>query len=207
MGDSEGQGGVSRKELLERVELMEAMIAEGRCTTGRYGWMFVLWGVVNLAGIAGQKQFPHSGWVWPVVLAVGWAIQIVGLMMLRRRSPRGRTVRSRNVGAVWGMMGIGLTLYVAAAMIRHITWQLSYVSGILMILGLAHAISAAILRWRAQALVAAVWWTGGVAIYFVPDPARVAIFAIEMFFGLVVFGLYLMARERRRGRPAVAGHA
>lgn len=207
MADLEDEGGTSRRELLERVELMEAMIAEGRCTTGRYGWMFVLWGVVNLVGIAGQRQFPHSRWVWPVLLIVGWAIQIVGLMLVRRRWQRGRSSRSRNVGAVWGMMGIALTLYVAAAMIRHITWQLSYISGILMILGLAHATSAAILRWRAQALVAALWWAGGVAIYFVPDPARVAIVAIEMFFGLVVFGLYVMARERRRGRPAVASHA
>jgi hypothetical protein len=207
MADLEDEGGTSRRELLDRVELMEAMIAEGRCTTGRYGWMFVLWGVVNLVGIAGQRQFPHSRWVWPVLLIVGWAIQIVGLMLVRRRWQRGRSSRSRNVGAVWGMMGIALTLYVAAAMIRHITWQLSYISGILMILGLAHATSAAILRWRAQALVAALWWAGGVAIYFVPDPARVAIVAIEMFFGLVVFGLYVMARERRRGRPAVASHA
>jgi hypothetical protein len=207
MADLEDEGGTSRRELLERVELMEAMIAEGRCTTGRYGWMFVLWGVVNLVGIAGQRQFPHSRWVWPVLLIVGWAIQIVGLMLVRRRWQGGRSSRSRNVGAVWGMMGIALTLYVAAAMIRHITWQLSYISGILMILGLAHATSAAILRWRAQALVAALWWAGGVAIYFVPDPARVAIVAIEMFFGLVVFGLYVMARERRRGRPAVASHA
>src|SRR5207248_2544813 len=132
----------------------------------------------NLTGIAGQWYLPHSRWVWPPVLAAGWAIQIGGLILLRRRSQHWRSVRSRNVGAVWGMMGIAMTLYVASAMIRHLAWQLSYISGILMILGLAHAISATILRWRAQGLVAAQCWAVGVAIYFVPETARVAIVVV-----------------------------
>jgi len=206
MADLEGQDDGLRKELMERVELMEAMICEGREATCRCGWIFVLWGVVDLTGLALNWELPHAMWVWPVVIAAGFLIHAVGLARARRR-PRQRTfVKARNIGAVWGMMGLAVCLYVAAAMIRHLTWQLSYIAGILMMVGLAHAISAAILRWRVQAAAAALWWAGGLATYFVQGKALLAIVIADMFLGLVVFGLYVMFLERRHETGAVAGH-
>jgi hypothetical protein len=208
MENLEPEGGTSRKELLERVALMEAMIREGRRTTGRYGWIFVLWGLVDLAGIGLQQVLPHSRLVWPVVLACGFAMQAVGVAMLRRRgNPVSTTRRGRSVEAVWSMMGVALTLYVAAAMVRHVTWQISYVAAILMMIGMAHAISAMILRWRVQAMVAALWWAGGIALYFVPRPYPLVIFTLEMFVGMVLFGIYVMVRERRGGNGAGMCHA
>ena len=66
--------------------------------------------------------------------------------------------------SVWGMMGLAMGIYIAAAMFTHFDWQYSYMAAILMMIGMAHAISAMILRWRVQGLVAAVYWAGGVAI-------------------------------------------
>lgn len=208
MSNLESEGGTSREELVQRLALMEAMISEGRCTTARYGWLFVLWGLVDLSGLGLQYALRHSYWVWPVVIAVGWAIQSLGLIAMRRsRVEHGRSFKSRSLGAVWGMMGAAVTLYVAGGMIGHLSWQISYVSAILMMVGLAHAISAVILRWWAQGVAAALWWAGGVATYFVRGAALFAVVVCVTFFGLVVFGLYAMLRERRRGMRAVAGHA
>ena len=207
MENLEPEGGTSREELLERMALMESMIREGRSTTGQYGWIFVLWGLVDLAGI-GLEVVLHSRWTWPVVLATGFALQAVGItLQRRRRSSVSKTRRGRSVEAVWSMMGVALTLYVAGAMVQHVTWQISYIAGILMMIGMAHATSAAILRWRVQALVAGLWWAGGVALYFVPRAYVVAIFTVEMFVGMVLFGVYVMVRERRGGKGAELCHA
>jgi hypothetical protein len=207
MQNMEPEGGTSREELLERVALMEAMISEGRRATCRYGWIFVLWGLVDLAGLAWQWEMPHSMWVWPVVIATGFAIQAIGFARMRRGQPKRQSVQSRSVGAVWSMMGLAITLYVAAAMIRHMTWQISYVAAVLMLIGLAHATSAMILRWKVQGLVAGLWWAGGVATYFVKGELLLALVVTELFLGLVAFGLYVMFLERQRGSGAVTSHA
>ncbi|HKN21840.1 MAG TPA: hypothetical protein VJX73_10510, partial [Terracidiphilus sp.] len=75
MGDKETEGGATREEIVQRVELMESMIAEGRRFTMRCGWIFVLWGVVDLAAMSWRYYQPNSLWVgewaWPICLAAG----------------------------------------------------------------------------------------------------------------------------------------
>ena len=61
--------GVTREELVQRVALMEEMIAEGRQSTARYGWMFVLWGLTYFAAIAWTVYLPYTEWAWPVCIA------------------------------------------------------------------------------------------------------------------------------------------
>jgi hypothetical protein len=95
------------------------------------------------------------------------------------------------------MMGLAMVLYVGSALVRHVSWQISYISAVMMIIGLAHAISSMLLRWKVQGVVALIWWAGGVAVFFAPRAAAVLIFALEMFLGMVVFGLYAMWLEGR----------
>jgi hypothetical protein len=74
-------------------------------------------------------------------------------------------------------------------------------------LGLAHAISALILRWRVQGAVAAIWFAGGMAMFFAHYPASLIIFLVASFFGMVLFGLYTMMLERQRAATLVQHHA
>ena len=204
----ENADGISRAELLQRVTLMEQMIAEGRRATGSYAWMFVLWGLVDLGGLGLERLQPGKLWIWPTVIVTGFVLQFAGMVVVRKSGfPEGTTVKSKSIGAVWGIMGTGVLLYVAGAMARGVVFETSYVPAILMMVGMAHAISARILRWWAQAAAAAVWWIGGLATYFVRGEAEFWLVAAVMFFGLVVFGMYAMMRERRCGPPAVARHA
>lgn len=198
--NSEPDNGASRDDLLERIELMEAMIAEGRQATMRCGWIFILWGLVDLAGMGWQMVPDHSRWVWPVCLATGLVLQVAGLALRKRDSPRCKGMQSRNVEAVWLMMLLALIVYVGAAQATHFAWQYAYMAAILVIVGLAHAISAAILRWRVQAAAAAIWWAGAVAILVCNSHrATNEIFLIEMCFGMIAFGLYVIWLERRSG--------
>jgi hypothetical protein len=105
------------------------------------------------------------------------------------------------------MMGVTLVLYCFTAIFTHHARGHAYIAAIFMIIGMAHAASAMILRWRVQGAVAALWWAGGLALFFVPGPWFLAIFAAEMLFGMVFFGLYAMWLDRRTPPPTVAVHA
>jgi hypothetical protein len=202
MTNPEPDNGKTRDELVQRIALMETMIAEGRKSTVRYGWIFVLWGLIDLAPVGWQLVVPHSRWVmnwsWPIAIACGVAIQFIVMAILRRRSGVvcSSNMRGRSMSAVWSMMGLTAMLYFAGAMIEHKTWQISFIAAMLMFVGMAHGTSAVILRWWAQGLVAGVWLAGGVAMFFVPVDYWLAIFVAEMCFGMIGFGLYAMWLER-----------
>ena len=207
MTNGDDETGVSRDDLVQRVALMETMIAEGRRATTRFGWIFVLWGAVDLFGIGWQSMREHSYWVWPITLTGGGVLQLIGIKVLCGTSHAcGTSVQSRSISTVWSMMGIGTLLYVASAIASHLSWQVSYLSAILMMVGLAHAISAGLLRWAAQGVVAALWWIGGVAMFFVPWNYRVGIFTAEMFLGFFCFGLYAMMLDRKTAATTVPRH-
>jgi hypothetical protein len=203
MTNPDSETNANKDALLQRITLMEEMIAEGRRTTARCGWVFLLWGLVDLAAISWRYFFPHSHfagrWAWPICLIAGAVITIiVSWVLLSRDCSRRVSAQSRSVKAVWGVLGVALAIYISCAMIRHFDWQHSYVAGILMMVGMAHAISAVILRWRAQAVMAAVWWAGGAAIFFVHSQSKVqCIMFVEMALSMIAFGLYAMVLERR----------
>jgi hypothetical protein len=97
-------------------------------------------------------------------------------------------------------MGAAITLYFVAAMARHLAWQYSFEAGILMMIGMAHGISAVILRWRAQGLVAAAWAIGSFATFFSRSwKDETAIFVLELLVGMIFFGLYAMWLDSRDG--------
>jgi hypothetical protein len=103
------------------------------------------------------------------------------------------------------MMSVAIILYVIPAIVKHEAGQATYVAAIFMFLGLAHATSAVILRWRVQGVVAGLWWAGGIATYFVPTDYVIAIYVIEMVCCMVLFGVYAMMLERRRAATWVQG--
>jgi len=204
MASSEMDGGVSREDLLQRVELMEQMIAEGRRSTTRCGWIFLLWGVVDLAAMSWLHFLPHSHWVgvraWPTCLIAGAILTCIGLAVQRRRERLGLRVSCCRVGMVWFMLGIALTIFISGAMVNHLSWQSSYIAALLIFVGLAHAISAAILQWRGQGVVAGIWWLGGGAVFFARSQGTVnAIMFAEMCVGMILFGVYAMVLDARSG--------
>ena len=189
-----------RDDLVARLNLMEAMIAEGRQATIRFGWILVLWGLVDLVGMAIEMAHHGRPWTWPVVISTGLILQFVGSRIRRRTGHEcAPNSQARICSAVWGMMGVTLLLYCFTAIFSHHAWGSTYFAAIFMTIGFAHAASAIILRWGAQGAVAALFWAGGLACFFLSDPWFLTIFCVEMLFGMVFFGLYAMWLERREG--------
>ena len=198
MTNMEREDGTTREDLVQRVALMEEMIAEGRKSTVRFGWVFLLWGLIDLAGVGWDQIQPDFRWVWPITISAGFVLQFIILALRRKRGQRcGGSMRGRSVAAVWRMMGLTVLLYVVAAIVQHKAGQISYIAAILMFVGLALAISALILRWLAQGIVAGVWLAGGIATFFVPRSYVLGVFIAEMCFGMILFGLYAMWLEHR----------
>jgi hypothetical protein len=207
MTNFEPDNGTSRDELVQRVALMESMIAEGRRTTTRYGWMFLLWGLVYFTAMLWVIFLPFRNWAWPVCVAL--ALVIGAVVKWRRRAAGGtESLRSRSIESVWKALGTTISLFVVVAIATHHFDASTYFGAILFFLGMAHATSALILRWGVQGVVAAIWWAGGVACFIFTTPAELAtIFLTATFFGMILFGLYAMWLERRRASAQVEQHA
>ena len=204
MTNFEPDNGTSRDDLGQRVALMETMIAEGRRNTARFGWIFVMWGLVYFVAIGWSYYLPYKYWAWPVCAAVAILAGIVVRVREKRAGGGGSgNIRSRSIESVWQGMGTAIILYVAAAIASHHAGSPAYVAAILFFIGLAHAISARILRWGVQAAVAAIWWVGGIAVFFVTSDQSIVIFLVASFFGMILFGLYAMMLERRRAAASM----
>jgi hypothetical protein len=199
--------GTTRDDLLQRVALMETMIAEGRKSTAHFGWIFVMWGMIYFVAMGWVVLLPFKEWAWPVCVTVG---VLVGIVRVRRKHAdgTGENLRSRSIEAVWQAMCVAIILYGIAAGASGHGNQSAYYAAVLFFVGLAHGISARILRWGAQGLVAFLWWGCGIAMFFFRTRNEVlSIFLVAAFFGMILFGLYAMWLERRRAAALVQHHA
>jgi hypothetical protein len=197
MTDGQEFANVNRDDLVQRVALMESMIAEGRCSTAHYGWVFVMWGAIYFVATGWAIYLPHGNFAWPVCVAIGIGTGVI-VNARRKRTGAIESPKSRAIGAVWKMMGAGVTLFAFSAVAAHQADSAVYIAAILFFVGLAHATSAVILRWGVQGTVAAMWWGCGIATLFVSSQSAVlGIFLTASFFGMIGFGLYAMMLERR----------
>jgi len=185
----------TQTELLSRLDLIESMVREGRRRTEYWGWNFVLWGAAYLIAIGWSHTSLKPQIAWPVTMIAAWILT----MALAGRKKKGtpKTPISRAVGAIWIAVASAIFIFCFAAgssghAEMHIFW-----TGIEILLGVANCASSLVLRWRAQFLMALVWWISAVATSFVSVQAIIPIVIADTFICLIGFGLYLMYCERR----------
>lgn len=197
----DNENGQDRTDLLQRIEMMEQMIAEGRQATMRSGWIFVVWGLAYSIAMAWVIFLPGlANWAWPVCVVAAIAATTFGKRRQKRAGGQ-ENARSRSIAAVWTAMGCALWVYIGGAVASHHGMNHpSYLAAILIFIGLAHVTSALILRWVAQGAAGAVWWVGGFATFFATPEQGIAIFLAATFFGMIGFGLYAMMQERQRAK-------
>ncbi len=190
MTDFENNSSTDRDELLQRVALMETMIAEGRASTGRYGWIFVAWGFCYIVAALWAGMGPHPFWAWPVCLAI--TIPVVAIVQTRQAkvaAARGFiSAQSRVLGGIWMAFGIGISLFCAAAAASHHIGDVIFVSVLCFFLGTVNVTSATIYRWKMQGMAGVIWWAAGVvALFASPNIAGIA-FLVATFLSQIVFG-------------------
>jgi hypothetical protein len=191
-------------ELTERVKLIESMIAEGRRSTGRWGWTFVLWGVAYYVAAA-WATWGRSAWAWPVTMVAAGAISSWVASRMRRGQPV--TTLGRAVGGAWIAMGISIMTVLIALGVSGQQDAHVYIPIIGAMLGTAHMTSAIILRWKMQFACALVWLAAGVVACFGSEAQASVAFLVATFLGMIVFGIYAMVLESRRSAQQGVAHA
>lgn len=188
--------------LNDRLTLIETMIAEGRRSTQRWSWVFLLWGVAYYVAIA-WSVWGRSALAWPVTMIAAALVTGIGRSRVRRHQPS--TTLGRAMGAIWGVMGTVLFIVLMAlGLSGRADWHVSVaIAGAM--LAVANGISGILLRWKMQLASALVWVALAVGACFTSDTQTAILSLAAIFFCQIVFGIYAMVLEahRRRGQGAV----
>jgi hypothetical protein len=190
-------GNFEEQELKDRLSLIETMIGEGRRTTERWGWTFVLWGVAYFVAIA-WSTWGSSNLAWPVTMIAAGVI--TGIVASRTARSKPVTTIGRAMGSIWIAMGASMFLLFMAMGISHRFEGHIFVAIIGAMLGMANATSSMILKWKAQFACAVVWWAASVAACFGTGNQSTIVFLTAIFLCQIVFGIYAMVCESRRRR-------
>ena len=201
---------MEEQDLKDRLNLIESMIAEGRRTTAHWSWLSVLWGVTYLTAMAWSAWGPNRVWAWPVCVALALVVMAVGLSGDRNKSheKHPETTLGRAVGSVWMGLGISMVLlFPALGFSGRLGDVHIFIAVVCAFLGSANGACGLMLRWKAQLVSAALWWTSSVASLFGSENQAVIIFLVAIFLCLIVFGFYGMMLEARGRRARGAVHA
>jgi hypothetical protein len=194
-------------ELKDRLSLIESMIAEGRRTTGSWGWTFVFWGVAYYVAIAwtAWNQWP---WAWLVTMAGAWVACWAIIRSKQKNQPERKpgTTIGRAIFSIWIAMGVSMALLLPALGFSGRFNQHIFVAIVAAMLGVANGASGMIIRWKAQIWAAFVWWAATVAACFGSDDQCMIVFLVAIFLCQIVFGGYAMSCEAR-ARKLEAKHA
>jgi len=195
-------------ELVERLKLIESMIAEGRQRTARWGWSFVLWGVAYLvatawsSGLVGGPIWVQQRLAWPITMIVASAA--TGVAISRMRKGRPPSTLTRALGATWAAMGISLFVVLMSLGLSGRYDTHVFVAIIGGMLCVANMTSAIILKWKMQFVCAVVWLGSAVVACFVSEEQAGIAFLAATFFCQIVFGIYVMVMESRTRRRGAA---
>ena len=190
------QEDTSPQDLKARLSLIESMIAEGRRTTAKWGWTFVLWGVAFYIALAWSAWGSKAEFSWPVTMLV--TALITSVMVSRQTRSNTQTAMSRAVGSVWLATGVALFVVLASLGFSGRLDAHLFVAILGGILGATNATSSMILKWRLQFACAVVWWATSIAACFSSVKHTMIAFVAAIFLCEIVFGIYGMVMESRR---------
>jgi fatty acid desaturase len=189
------------QELKDRLSLIETMIAEGRRSTERFGWTFVLWGVAYYVAIL-WAGLGHDYKAWPITMTA--ASVLTGFIIAQKRSKRPATTTVRAIGTIWTAMGISLFILLMSMGFSGRADQHTAIALSAAMLAFANAASGIILKWKLQIACALVWWALTVYACFGGGTPLTIAFLMAIFFCQIVFGAYGMIAEARQRRKDAA---
>ena len=186
---------IENRELRERLDLMESMIAEGRKMTGNWGWAFILWGLAYYLAFAWSLLGWNTAFAWPVTMVAAGVI--TGILSSRMSRARPRTGVVRAISSIWLVMGVLLfVLMMSLAFSGRLDNHIS-LSVVGTMLAVANGASSLILKWKMQFACALAWLAAAEVACFGSDTQQLIAFLTATFFCQIAFGIYAMISESR----------
>jgi hypothetical protein len=189
------------QELLDRIDLIERMIGEGRRTTQYWGWTFVLWGVGQLIALAWSNYGGHPAVAWPVTMVACGVLTGIGSWRMHAKE-KAETFISRALGAIWFSCGISISVLAFIGNPKATFKESAFLAVFFALMGFANFASGLVLRWRLQQSLGILWWAASAVAMLAPDKFAGWTFVGMDVVGEILFGLYLMAREKADLRHA-----
>lgn len=187
--------------LNDRLNLIESMISEGRRTTERWGWTFVLWGVAYYVAIFWATVLGYK-FAWPVTMIAAFVLTWV--VAARKSHGQPETTMGRAIASIWIAIGISMMiLFPALGISGKLVDQQVFVAIVAAMLGMANASSSLILKWKLQFACAIVWWAAAVLSCFATVSQSSIAFLAAIFLCQIVFGSSMMIAEARQRRLGV----
>lgn len=197
------------RELKDRLDLIESMIAEGRRSTQRWGWVFVFWGVAYYICIAGGIWFKthhdslaQRGMAGMIEMLI-FILMAVWIGMSYKKRDKGASclclmsTLDRALFSLWLSAGISMAILIISLGFGGRSNPNLVIAVIGTLLGMASAVSSGILKWKLQLGCALIWWA--LAVIACIGTARQSFIGLLVanFFCQIVFGVFLMSRESR----------
>lgn len=183
------------QELLDRIDLIERMVGEGRRTTQYWGWTFVLWGAGQLIALAWSIYSGKPQIAWPVTMIACGVLTVLGSYRVHARE-RAETYISRALGAIWFSCGISISVLAFIGNPKGTLTGPPFLAAFFALMGFANFASGLVLRWRLQQGLGILWWAAAAVALLAPVQFAGWAFVGMAVVGEILFGLYLMARER-----------
>lgn len=202
--NSENFAPATKADLIERLNVLEQMVNEGRRSTQKWGWIFILWGIAPMLALYWSLRWPHPNFAWPVVMTVAAAISGIVSSRQPKGEPKRDTVIHRALHSVWAVSGSSIFLYIIVAVLSNHYEIRAFLATLFILLAIPNTVSAAVLRWNTQYLVSGMWWCAVVLAMFAPMSWQIPIYLTALFLGNICFGIYLTIVERRSAQGGYA---
>jgi len=189
------------QDLLQRIDLIERMVLQARHTTQYWGWCFALWGTGQLTALGLSIVLPNPTLIWAIAMTTCGIV--TGIMIRRKHATEEKeSLAFRPLLAIWCAFGISITLLSFLGQPSGAFTMRSFCAAFFVLMGFANFSSGMILRWPLQIAAGTAWWMAALLVMFGPEKIIAWTFIAMIFLGEVVFGLYLMLRERVDRRHA-----
>jgi hypothetical protein len=203
------QDQTTEKDLRDRLDLIECMLAEGRRKTESWGWTFLLWGVAYFVAILWSSMGnPVS--IWGVRAAPAWPVTMLSAALLtivigvRKGKGKPETTMGRAIASIWISVGTSMLLiFPSLAMTNRLDVH-TFVAIVAAMLAVANGASGLISKWKMQVACAGVWWITIVGACFGSETQLTIVFLSALFLCQIVFGIYAMMMESRRRQREIA---
>ena len=195
----------------EELAFIRRIMADSRGQVADDGKPSIVWGIIVVLGmlfnyyegymhaLTGQRQY--AGWVWLGLCLLG-LVYIYWHVRTQNRRQRSKTFAGRVAGAIWGAVGVSMSIFIAATIIgysldRTIALHPIFICTVTsLILGIGYFVSGILyeiswLRW-----VAIGWWASSVIYVFWPRADALLVYAAAMIVLQIIPGVILLRKYR-----------
>ena len=178
------------------LEFIKKIISDSKRVVEADGKTFIFWGILVAIGLLLTYFFANSsygnvtGWLWIGLILFGWLYTFITEKKTAKKQ-RAITFASKILAATWISLGLAMTII---AFIGPISGAFSpiYTSPILsVILGIGYIISGVVLAKKWFSFLAAGWWIGAIAMFFMANLETLIIMAFMMILFQTIPGIIL----------------